>query len=734
MTVKIEGNVRFITKDLTLYSSHLDYNVATGTAHIRNARVLTSGFNLVASELVRLNENEYIARESEFTTCKDCVESWSVYGNYIKIHMGKYVQIKHGLFKVKGVDVIYIPYLVLPILSKRETGILIPRLSQRTGEGLSYEQPFFWAIDEVRDATFSPTFWAKRGYGGDLQYRQRFSEMSWLELNSRLINDKIYEPGKLNREESGEEFFRYFADIEGHQFWTPNFNSHFRYSGTRDLDFVRDYPQYTDPRTNSSDFGVQGIVNWRAENLSINAQADYLRNQLFSDPIDFDRSYVQTMPRVNLSSSPQSIVQTRLPFLQHITIGGDSSFTRFRQVKEDDSQNIRNADRLTLQPYLMWHFFTWGPVSLKSHYVLDHQSYTFADQNEPGAGKNAGLVKTEISFTMDKIFGLAYEEKIPLRMISEKELKRLRESREQGLSPIQKDEKPNRLIGELPEFESELSRDTIVQVRNSFRHSQEFKFVHHYIASQNQYGNKRFFTQIQNSQSGQFDYEDSIRSQEYLFGANATRTIVPPENTMEFQWNNSLIKKTPKSFNFLDDDKYLRDNFSYSRIGWFNLSQGYLLNDQNSEDFRQRLTRLMIDSGYSGNRWFVGFQEFYFHYENQNIFNLNFSRRFDYLNFVTNYNYNSFASSNLNSLSVGAQVRPTDTLGVGMIKNIDLEADKDIRTVYSVDVMPHNNCWIFNLNYRESIVDSRYSFNIIFNFGDDNFERYRNDYFGLRRL
>jgi hypothetical protein len=500
------------------------------------------------------------------------------------------------------------------------------------------------------------------------------------------------------------------------------------------LDFVRDYPQYTDPRTNSSDFGFQGIVNWRADSVSINAEADYLRNQLFSESVEFDRSYVQTMPRVNLSSSPQSIVQTRVPFLQHITVGGDSSYTRFRQVKEDDSLNIRNADRLTVQPYLMWHFFTWGPVSLKSRYLFDQQSYRFADPREPSSGKNAGLVKTEISFTMDKIFGLAYEEKIPLRQISEKDLQRLRESREQGLTPLQKEEKTNRLIGELSEFESELSRDNIVQVRNSFRHSQEFKFIHHYISSQNEFGNKKFLSQIQNSQSGQFDYEDSIRSQEYLFGANATRTIVPPENTIEFQWNNSLIKKTPKSFNFLEDDKYLRDNFLYSKIGWFNLSQGYLLNNLDSEDFRQRLTRLMIDSGYTGKRWFVGLQEFYYHFENQNIFNLNFTRRFDYLNFVTNYNYNSFASSNLNSLSLGAQVRPTDTLGVAMIKNIDLEANKDIRTVYSIDIMPYNNCWIFNLNYRESIVDSRYSFNILFNFGDDNFERYRNDYFGSRRL
>jgi LPS-assembly protein len=734
MTVKVEGNVRIVTKDMTLYGSHLDYNITSGVAHIKNARILTPKFNLVANELVRINEKEYLAKESEFTTCKDCAESWSVYGNSIRLSLGKYVQIKHGLFKVKGVDVLYLPYIVLPILAKRESGLLIPRVSQRTGEGLSFEQPIFWAIDDFKDATISPTFWAKRGYGGDVQYRQRFSEMSWLEMNSRLVNDTIYWPGETNISQSGKQFFRYFTDIESHQFWNPNLGSHLRYTGLRDLDFIRDYSQYTDLRTTSSDFGFQGVLNWRQDHYSISAEADYLRNELYSKSSEFDRSYVQTMPRITLNTIPHSIVQTDLPFLQHIAVGADGSFTRFRQVKEDENLYLRNTDRISAQPYVMWHLMTWGPVSLKSRYIFDQQTYHFNESQEPTSGKNTGLIRTEVSFKMDKIFGLAYEEKIPLKYISGKDLKRLRESKEQGLTPLRSEKKTNRLVGKIPEFESELSKDNIVQMRNSYRHSQEYKFIHHYISSENIYGNKRFINQIRESQAGQFDYEDSVRSEEYLFGANTTRTVVPPENTLELQWNNSLVKKSPKVFSYLEDNRFLRDNFNYTKIGWFNASQGYLLNAQQYEDLRQRLTRLMIESGYQTERWSVGMQEFYFHYDNENIFNINFNRRFEYLNLFSNYTYNSFSSSNLQSLSFGGQIRPTDVLGVAMVKDIDLAANKDIRTIYSLDIMPHNECWIFNLNYRKSNEISLYSFNILFNFGDDNFERYRNDYFRMKRL
>ena len=731
MKVRVEGNVRVITKDMTLYGSHIEYNLATGSAVIKNARILAMDFNLVANELIRLNENEYLAHEAEFTTCKDCAESWSVYGKEIRIRVGDNVAIRHGLYKIKGVDVLYFPYISLPIQAKRKTGLLFPKVSTRLAEGLAFEQPIFIAIDKSKDATVSPTFWAKRGYGGDVQYRQRFDDLSWFEMNSRILNDTIYLPGKKNLDQSGDHFFRYFTELETHQQFSSNFGSHIRYTGARDLDMVRDHPSFTDRKMISSDMGLTGFADWRQNYFSIGTNVDYLRNQLAPDSTEFDRSYVQTLPRVTMSSVPYTLVQSDIPMLQHVAVGFEGSATRFHQVKELEVANLRNTDRISLQPYLMWHMLTAGPISLRTRYTYDQQTYRFPDSDNHNFTKNAGLVKTEVSFTMDKIFGLAFEEKIPIKYIPEKDLKALREKKEQGLTPLKSSDKSNRLVGQIETFESELAKDTIIQVKNSYRHSQEFKFLHHYIPSENEYGNKAFKAQIGGNQ-GWFDYEDAIRSEEFQFGANTTRTLIPPQNTAEFQWNNTLIRKRPKIFNYLVDDKYLRDNFTYSRIGWFNVSQGYLVNQQ-AEDNRQNLTRLMVHTGYQTDRWIVNFQEYYFHYEQANIFTANFNRTFDYLRLLGAYNYNSFGASNLNTLSTGGQIRPTETLGFAILKDMDLEAKKNIRTIYTLDIMPYNNCWILNLNYRQSLVDSRYSFNILFNFGDDNFAQYRTNYFTVKR-
>lgn len=731
--VKIEGNVRLITKDMTLYGSHLEYNIATGKALIKNARILTSNFNLVANSLARISEDEYLANQAEFSTCKDCAESWSVYGKVIKVRVNEYVQISHGLAKIKGVNVVYLPYIVLPIATERKTGLLIPKVFSQKGEGLAFQQPVFFALGDDKDLTLSPTSWGERGYGTDVQYRQRFSDMSWMELNTRQLNDTIYLPFNNDEDLSGRGFYRYFVEAEAHQFWTPNLNSHLRYTGTRDLDIVRrNHSLYTDPLINTSDLGFTGSANYRRDLFAVSAEGHLLRNQLIDDPMRFDRSYVQTLPRLTLSSVPYNLVQSTTPFLQNVSVGLESSFTRFRQLDKDEDAFLRNADRLSVQPYLMWHMLTWGPVTLKSRYQFDQQNYRFSDDDEDPFVKYAGLMRTEASFTMDRIYGLAYEEKIPLRDVSEKDLRELRERKEQGLLPLRSSPKENRLVGKLDEFESDLTRDNIIQIRNSYRHAQEFKFIHHYISHENEYGNKRFLRQISETQRGQFDFEDSIRSQEYLFGASTTRMIIPPQNTVEFQWNNTLIRKSPKKFSFLDDNKYLRDNFSYGRIGYFNVSQGYMLNRQDVRDLRERLTRFLLQTGYSAQRWSVGLQEYYFHDSNDNLLNLNFNRRFEYLNLFSAYTYNSFDSVQL--ISFGGQVRPTDVIGVAMVRDMSFKNISSNRTTYSLDIMPNNNCWILNLNYQESIVNTRYSFNILFNFGDDNFQRYRNDYFAVQRL
>lgn len=725
--VKIEGNVRFISEGITIYGSKIEFNSSTGQLEMFSARIITADFNIVANTIKKIDDKNYIAKKAEFTTCKDCTESWVIFGDEIKIELNQYIRIKHALTKIKGVSVLYFPYIAIPIKNKRESGLLFPRLSTRLDEGIRYEQPVFWAINDSRDMTFTPTFLARRGYGTDIEYREAFGDNKWIKFNNRMVNDSIFAPGKTDTQLSGGKYFRNFVDLETHMQWSNDFTQHFRFTGMKDLDMIRDYNEFTEEYLQDSDVGVSTFTELRREWMNVGVEASYRRNLIVDDSEKFDKQYVQTLPSVYFSTTPYSLLQSDKLFLQNISVGLDSDVTVFKQMNEDETTYLRNVRRVNAKPYLDWHLFNIGAVKAKTSYMLNYQSYDFLNNDETSFTKYAGVVTTELSFSMDKIFGLAYEEKVLVKDLN-KEFLRANTDKE----TLKLEKTASNLIGKIPSFENSLTKESISFVKNSYRHSQEFKFLHHLIANSNESGNNRFDNQI-DSNLGWFDYDDAIAEDANDLGTNATRTEIPLRNTLELQWNNSLIRKSPKTFNYFTDDQYLRDNFSYSKIGYFNLSQGFTI-DNDASNLQKRLTRLHLASGYSTGSWSFSFSDFFFHEGSDHILATTFQRRFQILSLLGSYNLNSLSGSNIETVRFGTQIRPFDTLGFSLLKEEDLNADENISSIYQVDFMPNNNCWILNFNYRETVVDNRYSFNWVFNFGNDEFKEYRNNFFQFNRI
>ncbi len=737
MKVQLEGNVRVVAQAMTLYGSHLDYNLATGEAHVYNARLIQAKFNLVARKIHRVSPALIQTYEAEFSTCRDCPESWSIYGKQISIYTNDRAVIRDGLARIKGVSLLYIPYISIP-LTKRKTGFLFPIPSSRLGEGVSYQQPFFWAMNDSKDMTIAPTLWASRGWGGDGEFRQRFAPDRWVEVHTRMVSDKIYEPTENNTEVSGQTYNRAFGSFENHWYWSPNWVQHLHMNDMRDLDMIRDYPDYAEAQIMSSDLGFRGHLDGRGERWALSVQSQYLRNQLFNDPEKFDRRYVQTLPRVAFHLSPQTLFQTPYQGLRHLQLGVDSSFSRFRQVEKNDQTAIRNADRFSAMPYLNWHMLNWGPFKLKSSVVYDYQSYQFPNQIEDTAFKYATLMKTELSFSMDKQFGIAFSESIPRLQLSEEQRQELEvENKDNNQNPqASAPKKPRDLIGDIPEVNSQLLGNDYLVARNAYRHAQEFKLIHHSLSGQGKGGNPTFLTQITDPTGrGVFDAEDAIRSQSAELAGTLNRSLIPPQNSLEFQWNNLLIKKTPKQVDWLRDQRYLKDNFSYQKLAYFDVSQGLRMEENEEfETLTDRLTRLSVQAGLSGQTWSLNLSEFFYHQESAHSFQLSGHKRFSSLNLLAAYNLDDVAATTRNILKAGVQVRPWDHLGLNYVRQINLDDAHDERNIYALDIMPASYCWNFVLQYEDTQNASRFMMNVMFNYGSENFEAYRRDWFSFQRF
>lgn len=705
---EILGNVRYIAPELTLYGTKLRYNFLSREIDLDNARVLSENFVVTGKKITQRTANIIFAEEAEYTTCRDCPESWSIYGKQVKIEIGQYVNLKHAYVKINGVVAMYFPYIVFPIKQKRESGLLFPMIGFSSKEGFRYQQPFFWAIDDYKDATIVPSTFGNRGLGGEFQYRQNLKEKTWVEVNSIQLKDKIYAPGKLNKDKTGTSYYRHFSDLEFHSIYKHKINSHFYFTDTTDLDTPRDFDFFAKEKIRGTETGGGGFLEGRTSLFSLTTEGYFNRNMFFPDPREFDHSYVQILPKISFSSVPYNLIHSKYPFAKNISIGWNSDYTIFKQNHMNSTGPIRNARRLNLAPYLSWQLGNLGPVFFSHKTKLDFQNYTFPTETNKKFTKKGLIFETEAKFELDKIFGLAYSEQVPVEQISD-------------LSGT-KEVKQESVIGSLPVIRNNKLETFKTVTNSSYRHSQEFKFKHYYLSDQKLSGNANFRNQIEND-AGQFDYVDAIREKEHLTNQITAQDSLPLSNTLEFQWNNRLIRKSAKVFDPYMDGKYLKDNFDYANLAFFDISQGVDFNVK-SDKLVDRLTRLYINTGLSLERLSYNIQEFYFHKTSEHKLTSTASYNLERASLAGRFTYNSFNSSNTpvaKLLGYDLRLSPNDLITVKNTADYDMETKKFSQSSYSVLYSPLNNCWKIEFTYARDLIDKKFGLLFYINYNENNF-------------
>jgi LPS-assembly protein len=703
-SAEIVGNVRYITPDVTLYGTALRYNFISREVDIDNARVLSENFVVTGKKIIQKSDNSIYAEEAEYTTCRDCPESWSVFGKVVSITVGKYIKIKHAFLKVNGVIAMYFPYVVFPIKQKRESGILFPLLGFSSKEGFRYQQPYFWAIGEKNDLTITPSTFGARGVGGDLQYRQSFGEKTWVELNTLQINDKIYEPFKLSKELSGKRILRSFSELEFNSSISHHTNGHFNFSYTSDLDTPRDLDFFLKEKIIGTEALSGGFLESRKSMFSLGVESYFNRNMILNDPKKFDDGYVQIVPKLSLSMLPLNIIHSPFPLLKNINLGFQSDYTIFKQNKISESIYIRNAQRLNFQPNLKWYLGNLGPIFLNHQVKLDYQLYNLKNQTDKKFYKSGIIYETEARFELEKLFGLSYTE-------------------------IQNEKKIDKnivlgenILGSLPQLASAENSVGNVISKNSYRHSQEFIFKHFYMSAQRYAGNSNFRNQIE-KEDGMFDYLDSIRTKEYSSAQVTAQDSIPLSNTFEFQWNNKIIRKAPRLFDPFLDNHFLKDNFEYSNTGYFDLSQGINF-DVNSKKLSDKLTRLYLNTGLSLNKFSTSIQEFYFHKTSEHKFTSSFGYEFSRAALAANFTYNSFNSTSTPVAKLAGysvSISPNDLFTLKNSIDYNIQNKNIAKSSYTLLYSPLNNCWKVELSYNRDLIDKKLGVLFYINYNENNF-------------
>ncbi|MBF0359536.1 MAG: LPS-assembly protein LptD [Oligoflexia bacterium] len=456
LTVDVKGNVRYIGGGLTMYGQEMNYDINTKRLTIRNARIVTDGYSVVAEWATKISADVILATDAEYTTCKDCPESWSMYGKKVRITLREYVHIQNALVKSNSVPILYLPYMILPIKKGRQTGFLFPEFSLSFLDGFKYRQPWFWAMNYDKDMTLIPGSMGRRGFANELEYRQALGENRWFEIQSLQANDRYYVPPNIESRPwtvkdnprdnpSGTHYLRYYGSYE-HHFQFKNYLTHHLYfMNAREMDIVSDYYQYISKRLMGSELPFHTFFDLHSSLADMTTEINFNRNLIYGDPNNnpngFDHQYVQTLPRINLAFTPWPLFYSKIPFFYNASLVVELVYNNFKQNHVDHDETlylkgttaegvevwdrnkwIRNAHRLEANPYIKWSLGRLGPITFETKIKSENLFYYFPQESsEKRFTKRGTIFVSGAFFEIEKIYNTGYIEEIPVDQIENRE-------------------------------------------------------------------------------------------------------------------------------------------------------------------------------------------------------------------------------------------------------------------------------------------------------------------------
>jgi LPS-assembly protein len=211
--IQAEGHVEVAggPNDVLIRADHGDMRLNMHTARFYNVSgsqgIRTAGRTVVYSTpnpflfsgrvLLQNGEDNFKIVDGSMTNCRLPKPDWQLISHSINLVNGK-ASTANSVFKFLGVPLFYLPYLRHPAdETGRESGILIPVLSNSSIKGFIVGEQVYWVINRSMDMIVGSEYYSKRGWApnGDFRYRGAGLDHLTVRWNSLLDRGVEQEQG-----------------------------------------------------------------------------------------------------------------------------------------------------------------------------------------------------------------------------------------------------------------------------------------------------------------------------------------------------------------------------------------------------------------------------------------------------------------------------------------------------------------------------------------------------------
>ncbi len=188
-----EGNTFLKSNGDLLEGERVDLNTETKTGIVRSGRMFFEKyhFHIRGREIQKKSEADYFMKDGTATTCDGDCPDWRFAAREMDVTIDGYGTMKDGTFQIRNVPVLYFPYLIFPVKTTRQSGILLPHLGYSENKlGFDVAVPVFWAISDSTDATFYQRYMDKRGYQQGAEFRYFLSPDTFGTFYADYLDDQ----------------------------------------------------------------------------------------------------------------------------------------------------------------------------------------------------------------------------------------------------------------------------------------------------------------------------------------------------------------------------------------------------------------------------------------------------------------------------------------------------------------------------------------------------------------
>ena len=394
MTVEARGHVLLTSGADVLIGERASMNLEseTGTLFQGTVFLAQNHFYISGAEIHRIDRDTYILKQARVSTCDGDRPAWKITGRNLKVDVEGYASVHHTAFWVKNVPLFYLPFMVFPVKTQRQSGLLTPQLAVSERKGFEMVQPYYWAINRQSDATFYGHYMSQRGMKIGGEYRWILSDLSRGVVMADFLEDRQIDDGTGNSSTDwgypDDTYLRpnsdrYWLRAKADQALPDGFTVRLDVDILSDQDYLAEfkdgYTGYTASNDALIDFFGRGVDDYNDAvrsnilNISRNWAAYRFNGQLRWDDdviqrrLSADDDTLQQLPSLTFEASKQSLGDTDWYF------DLNSEYTYFfRQngpaghranVHPRIYRPIRLADRATFEPSLGLRETAWYAAS-----------------------------------------------------------------------------------------------------------------------------------------------------------------------------------------------------------------------------------------------------------------------------------------------------------------------------------------------------------------------------------